>query len=145
MVFTIGINITKSALCSSTLKTHSNPRRRHLGSRSSADEHEPRPFRQAVHLIARITTAPSHASPTCNTATAVHKGVEATTMNRLKQAVGHTKDVASLPPRLLEKYSDFITKNAGAVGQVEGALRSLTYIIPGMLSTRYFHAISCMC
>jgi peroxin-16 len=28
-------------------------------------------------------------------------------------------------------YSDFITKNAGAVGQVEGALRSLTYIIPG--------------
>jgi peroxin-16 len=29
-------------------------------------------------------------------------------------------------------YTDFITKNAGAVGQVEGALRSLTYIIPGM-------------
>lgn len=28
-------------------------------------------------------------------------------------------------------YSEFITKNAGAVGQVEGALRSLTYIIPG--------------
>jgi len=60
------------------------------------------------------------------------------TMNRLKQAVGHTKDVANLPPRLLEMYSEFITKNAGAVGQVEGALRSLTYIIPGMLSTRYF-------
>lgn len=59
------------------------------------------------------------------------------TMNRLKQAVGHTKDVANLPPRLLEMYSEFITKNAGAVGQVEGALRSLTYIIPGMLSTRY--------
>jgi peroxin-16 len=57
------------------------------------------------------------------------------TMNRLKQAVGHTKDVANLPPRLLEMYSEFITKNAGAVGQVEGALRSLTYIIPGMLWT----------
>ena len=56
-------------------------------------------------------------------------------MNRLKQAAGHTKDVATLPPRLLGMYTDFITKNAGAVGQVEGALRSLTYIIPGMLST----------
>jgi len=53
-------------------------------------------------------------------------------MNRLKQAAGHTKDVATLPPRLLNMYTDFITKNAGAVGQVEGALRSLTYIIPGM-------------
>merc|ERR1711868_147409 len=52
-------------------------------------------------------------------------------MNRLKQAAGHTKDVATLPPRLLGMYTDFITKNAGAVGQVEGALRSLTYIIPG--------------
>lgn len=57
-------------------------------------------------------------------------------MNRLKQAVGHTKDVASLPPQLLDMYSEFITKNAGAVGQVEGALRSLTYIIPGMYSAQ---------
>lgn len=54
-------------------------------------------------------------------------------MNRLKQAASHTKDVANLPARSLEMYSDFITKNAGAVGQVEGALRSLTYLIPGML------------
>ena len=66
-------------------------------------------------------------------------------MNRLKQAAGHTKDVASLPPRLLEKYSDFITKNAGAVGQVEGALRSLTYIIPGVLWTHCFsYGLICM-
>lgn len=57
-------------------------------------------------------------------------------MNRLKQAAGHTRDVANLPPRLLGMYTDFITKNAGAVGQVEGALRSLTYIIPGMLFSR---------
>ena len=55
-------------------------------------------------------------------------------MNRLKQAAGHTKDVANLPPKLLDMYSEFITKNAGAVGQVEGALRSLTYIIPGTSS-----------
>lgn len=73
--------------------------------------------------------------PTRNTliATTTDKPVDAAAMNRLKQAAGHTKDVATLPPRLLGMYTDFITKNAGAVGQVEGALRSLTYIIPGML------------
>jgi hypothetical protein len=71
--------------------------------------------------------------PNRNTATTTNKPVEAAAMNRLKQAAGHTKDVANLPPRLLGMYTDFITKNAGAVGQVEGALRSLTYIIPGIL------------
>jgi hypothetical protein len=54
------------------------------------------------------------------------------TMEHLKQAADQTKVVVSLPPKWLNKYGDFITKNAGAVGQVEGALRSLTYIIPGM-------------
>lgn len=73
----------------------------------------------------------SHASPTSTFTTDTDQPVEALAMNRLKQAAGHTKDVATLPPRLLEMYSDFITKNAGAVGQVEGALRSLTYLIPG--------------
>lgn len=37
----------------------------------------------------------------------------------------------SLPPRWLGMYSDFITKNSSAVSQIESALRSLTYIIPG--------------
>lgn len=64
-------------------------------------------------------------------------------MNRLKQAAGHTKDAVALPPKMLDMYSEFITKNAGAVGQVEGALRSLTYIIPGMspehLTTWFSH------
>lgn len=84
-----------------------------------------------MHLVAHHPS-PSHASITYNIiATVNHEGVNAKMMNRLKQAVGHTKDVASLPPQLLDMYSDFITKNAGAVGQVEGALRSLTYIIPG--------------
>lgn len=36
-------------------------------------------------------------------------------------------------PFLLQ-YSDFVTKNAGAVNQIEQALRSLTYIIPGELA-----------
>jgi peroxin-16 len=39
--------------------------------------------------------------------------------------------VLSLPPRWLGMYSDFITKNSSAVSQIESALRSLTYIIPG--------------
>ncbi|KAJ5199583.1 Peroxisome membrane protein Pex16 [Penicillium cf. griseofulvum] len=42
-----------------------------------------------------------------------------------------------IPPALLQPskwlsiYEDFVTKNASSVGQVESALRSLTYIIPG--------------
>ncbi|KAK8070358.1 Peroxisomal membrane protein pex16 [Apiospora hydei] len=35
------------------------------------------------------------------------------------------------PPRFLHMYSDFITKNNHQVSQIESALRSLTYIIPG--------------
>ncbi|RCI16526.1 hypothetical protein L249_1685 [Ophiocordyceps polyrhachis-furcata BCC 54312] len=37
----------------------------------------------------------------------------------------------SLPQRWLALYDDFISKNAGQVSQIESALRSLTYIIPG--------------
>jgi peroxin-16 len=40
-------------------------------------------------------------------------------------------DVLSLAPKWLNMYGEFITKNAGAVSQIETALRSLTYIIPG--------------
>ncbi|POR34325.1 Peroxisomal membrane protein PEX16 [Tolypocladium paradoxum] len=36
-----------------------------------------------------------------------------------------------MPPQWLAMYGDFITKNAGQVSQIESALRSLTYIIPG--------------
>ena len=48
-----------------------------------------------------------------------------------KQATQKTGEVLSLPPRWLGMYSDFITKNSSAVTQIESALRSLTYIIPG--------------
>ena len=34
-------------------------------------------------------------------------------------------------PSYLAVYGDFIAKNAGAVSQIESALRSLTYIVPG--------------
>lgn len=39
--------------------------------------------------------------------------------------------ILSMPPKWLSMYDDFITKNAGQVSQIESALRSLTYIIPG--------------
>ena len=37
----------------------------------------------------------------------------------------------SLPPKWVNMYGDFITKNQSSVTQIESALRSLTYIIPG--------------
>lgn len=39
--------------------------------------------------------------------------------------------VLSLPPKWLHMYDEFITRNAHQVSQIESALRSLTYIIPG--------------
>ncbi|KAF3768598.1 peroxisome membrane protein [Cryphonectria parasitica EP155] len=41
------------------------------------------------------------------------------------------RSVISLPPKWLARYDDFVTKNASQVAQMESALRSLTYIIPG--------------
>ncbi|KAF2168079.1 hypothetical protein M409DRAFT_65614 [Zasmidium cellare ATCC 36951] len=54
-------------------------------------------------------------------------------MEHIKQAAEQTKVVVKLPTKWINMYGDFITKNAGAVGQVEGALRSLTYLVPGGL------------
>ena len=39
--------------------------------------------------------------------------------------------IMSQPLKWLSLYEDFVAKNASSVGQVESALRSLTYIIPG--------------
>jgi peroxin-16 len=50
-----------------------------------------------------------------------------------KQAQNTTSHALSLPPKWLSAYSDFIIKNASAVSQIESGLRSLTYIIPGVL------------
>ncbi|EME48132.1 hypothetical protein DOTSEDRAFT_69914 [Dothistroma septosporum NZE10] len=54
-------------------------------------------------------------------------------MERVKSATEQTKVVLTLPSKWVSMYGDFITKNAGAVGQVEGALRSMTYLVPGGL------------
>jgi len=48
-----------------------------------------------------------------------------------KTASAKGSEAISMPPKWLGMYSDFITKNASAVSQIESALRSLTYIIPG--------------
>ncbi|KAI9840787.1 MAG: Peroxisomal membrane protein pex16 [Sclerophora amabilis] len=40
-------------------------------------------------------------------------------------------EALALPPKWLGLYGDFVTKNASSVSQIESALRSLTYIIPG--------------
>lgn len=37
------------------------------------------------------------------------------------------------PGAMLYKYEEFVAQNANSVAQIESALRSLTYIIPGML------------
>lgn len=65
--------------------------------------------------------------------------------------VDHARQVAlrvkDEPSSWLSGYSDFIIKNASAVSQIESALRSLTYIIPGRFKeaelaseTRTLHA-----
>ncbi|KAF2085740.1 peroxisomal membrane protein-like protein pex16 [Saccharata proteae CBS 121410] len=52
-------------------------------------------------------------------------------MELYKQASHKVPEALALPPKWLGMYSEFITKNASAVSQIESALRSLTYIIPG--------------
>lgn len=49
----------------------------------------------------------------------------------IKEATHNATEVLSQPTKWLGMYSDFITKNSSAVSQIESALRSLTYIIPG--------------
>ena len=39
--------------------------------------------------------------------------------------------VLTSPTSWLGRYDDFIARNSGQVSQIESALRSLTYIIPG--------------
>ena len=60
-----------------------------------------------------------------------------------KQATQKTGEVLSMPSQWLGMYSDFITKNSSAVTQIESALRSLTYIIPGRVFSTYTRNASC--
>jgi peroxin-16 len=48
-----------------------------------------------------------------------------------QSSISKTISVLSLPKEWLTQYSHFVQKNASSVSQIESALRSLTYIIPG--------------
>ncbi len=52
-------------------------------------------------------------------------------MNIYRQASASTYEALTLPAKLRSQYDEFIIKNSSAVSQIESALRSLTYIIPG--------------
>ncbi|KAI9669904.1 MAG: Peroxisomal membrane protein pex16 [Alyxoria varia] len=54
----------------------------------------------------------------------------ALSMEGLKEGTVSIPENLTNPKKWLQSYSDFITKNAGAVSQIESGLRSLTYIIP---------------
>jgi len=52
-------------------------------------------------------------------------------MEHLKSARQSIPPILTNPSKFLSLYSNFITKNQSSVTQIESALRSLTYIIPG--------------
>lgn len=55
--------------------------------------------------------------------------VQSTLPKRPASTIGQ---ILAMPPQWLASYEEFITKNASQVSQIESALRSLTYIIPGL-------------
>lgn len=52
-------------------------------------------------------------------------------MEIYKQAQSRLPKAIPQPSKWLGMYDDFVLKNASSVSQIESALRSLTYIIPG--------------
>ncbi|EGX89052.1 peroxisomal membrane protein pex16 [Cordyceps militaris CM01] len=48
-----------------------------------------------------------------------------------KRPASTVTQILAMPPQWLASYEEFVTKNASQVSQIESALRSLTYIIPG--------------
>lgn len=60
-------------------------------------------------------------------------GRSTTTMRSFyKQAQSCIPATISLPPPWIRSYQEFVSKNASQVSQIESALRSLSYIIPGV-------------
>lgn len=56
-----------------------------------------------------------------------------------KQAQSHEAMTVSIPRSWIRSYEDFVQKNAHQVSQIESALRSLTYILPGLYA---YYAVS---
>lgn len=55
-----------------------------------------------------------------------------------RKAQSHIPAAALSAPSWLRSYEDFVMKNATQVTQIESALRSISYIIPGMCVFRTF-------
>ncbi|KAI9752968.1 MAG: hypothetical protein M4579_005400 [Chaenotheca gracillima] len=60
-------------------------------------------------------------------------------MDAIKTASGKVPEALALAPKWFGAYGDFVTKNASSVSQIESALRSLTYIIPGTKTLQWWH------
>ncbi|KAG5747535.1 hypothetical protein H9Q70_009786 [Fusarium xylarioides] len=123
----VSINIADSA---SWLATDSNPANDRLHARTAPlsfavpplSDHR-RPTGETENMdpsLKRDVPASAANSTTLPSAT--------TNERQKKPSLGR---ILSLPPKWLSTYEEFITKNAGQVSQIESALRSLTYIIPG--------------
>ncbi|KAI0111244.1 peroxisome membrane protein [Nemania sp. FL0031] len=65
------------------------------------------------------------------TSTTASRPITKSTTTTTTPSQNPIRSLVSMPPKWLYMYSDFITKNAHQVSQIESALRSLTYIIPG--------------
>lgn len=59
--------------------------------------------------------------------------IEHPTGTMMEKIQSHIPSFIPPPPTWLRTYEDFVTKNASQVSQIESALRSISYIIPGLL------------
>ena len=89
--------------------------RQHVIASTTSAQHLP-----AIYTITTLSTAQRH-----------QYLLLFNTMETLKTAKRRVPDALALPPKWLSMYGDFVTKNQSSVTQIESALRSLTYIIPG--------------
>lgn len=56
---------------------------------------------------------------------------------------GKMRSTSASPKSILRMYENFVTENASSVSQIESALRSLTYIIPGRFREAEIASESC--
>lgn len=73
----------------------------------------------------------------------VHREASSSSASWTRSPTTSVRNALAMPPKWVHMYDDFITKNAGQVSQIESALRSLTYIIPGMSIELQCAAQSC--
>lgn len=105
----------------------------------------------ACHSIIQAQPKPRHldsASVSRVTLRSVHhlsslSGHQRDKMQMYKEASNRTMDVLKTPLQYARMYPDFVIKNASAINQVETALRSLTYIIPGRFRDSEIASESC--